>query len=77
MKTDTVSHKGTGVEQCLPAVVLPGSRGGGIESDSDGLPLTAAFLCTLLWSMKIAHIRLLLTPGRLHKSVSECSGTDL
>lgn len=77
METDSVSRKGTRVEQepshCSPSRIA----GGGIGSDSDGLPLTASFLCTLLWSMKRTHIRLLLTPGRLHKSAGKCSGMDL
>ncbi|KAL6082541.1 hypothetical protein STEG23_014526, partial [Scotinomys teguina] len=68
METDTVSHKGTGVKREPSHCTPPWVSGGGIGPDSDGLPLTASILCTLLWSMKRTHIRLLLTPGRLHKS---------
>lgn len=46
MATDRVSTKGPGVEPKPSHCGLPGVSGGGMGSDSDGLPLTASFLCT-------------------------------
>lgn len=70
--------KRMGVEQKPPHRLPPrGSRGWG-RVWQWWASLTGSVLCTLFWSRnRAAHHAPRLTPGKLHKSASECSGMTL
>lgn len=74
VETDKVPHKRRGVEWELSHWGPPGGSGGRTGSDRDGLPLTCSFVCTHLQPRnRAAQHAPRLTPGKRHKSASECS----